>query len=73
MKVLQRFRQKFWKSTCGNAFSQWRSGIFAATVMEIEELTNETNQQNEEYQNKKALFKEVNQNRSAKIIGKNSL
>ena len=27
--VLERFRMKFWKRTCGNAFSVWKSGAYS--------------------------------------------
>lgn len=40
---LNRFRQKFWKRTCGNAFSIWRSGQFAMATSTMEEIENSTN------------------------------
>ena len=47
--VLERFRLKFWKRTCGSAFSQWRSGGFALTVTEFEEAHAELVEKTEEH------------------------
>jgi hypothetical protein len=41
--VLNRFRIKFYKRVCGNAFSVWRSGAFKAVFETIEETLEETN------------------------------
>lgn len=41
--VLEKFRMKFWKRTCGNAFSKWRSGLYMVMTEMIEDLSNETN------------------------------
>lgn len=71
--VLNRFRLKFYKRTCGNAFSIWRSGAFSMVSTTIEEVDSQTQHVIEEHQNKKAVFKEVNQERSGKLIQKNNL
>eukprot|EP00347_Sterkiella_histriomuscorum_P005910 403354803 len=70
---LNRFRMKFWKRTCGNAFSVWRSGQFKMITSTLEEVESETNQTIQDYENKKAVFKETNQNRSERIIKKHNL
>jgi len=48
--VLNRFRIKFWKRTCGNAFSNWRAGTFKTVFSTIEETINETNQKIEDHE-----------------------
>lgn len=35
--VMNRFRLKFWKRTCGNAFSNWRGSVFNHVVTTFEE------------------------------------
>jgi hypothetical protein len=71
--VLNKFRLKFWKRTCGNAFSVWRSGAFALVSETVEEVQKETQKVIEEHQNKKAVFKQTNEVRSERIIKKNNL
>ena len=71
--VLNRFRLKFWKRTCGNAFSVWRSGAFSLVSQVIEEVDSETQNVIEDHQNKKTLFKEVNEVRSERHLNKQGL
>ena len=71
--VLNMFRLKFWKRTCGNAFSVWRSGAFSTVTQVIEEVDSETQRMVEEHQDKKALFKEVNEARSERHIVKHNI
>lgn len=72
-KTLEKFRMKFWKRTCGNAFSVWRSGGFATVSSTIVEVTEETNQVVEDHEQKKAVFKQVNKERSERLIKKHQL
>jgi hypothetical protein len=41
--TLERFRMKFWKRTCGNAISVWRSGAYTSLNQIVEEVESETN------------------------------
>jgi DNA polymerase III alpha subunit (gram-positive type) len=42
-QVLNKFRVKFWKRNCMNAFSTWRSGVFKTVFQEIEVTVQATN------------------------------
>ena len=71
--VLNKFRLKFWKRTCGNAVSVWRSGAFAMVSQVTEEVESETAKIVEEHQDRKTVFKEVNEARSERHIGRQGL
>lgn len=71
--VLERFRMKFWKRTCGNAFSNWKAGAFSIITGNIQDVDSDTVQTISIYEQKKALFKEVNANRAERILCKHNL
>ena len=71
--VMDRFRMKFWKRTCGNAFSTWRAGLFKTMVMTIEETCQEENKLIEEHQDRRIKAKEANSGRSDQQIRQNKL
>jgi hypothetical protein len=68
--VLNKFRVKFWKRTCMNAFSTWRSGVFKTVFEEVEATVQETNQKIEEHANKVGTRKDVNCTKSGKVLNK---
>lgn len=71
--VLNKFRLKFWKRTCGNAFSTWRSGGFKVVTITTEEVVQETNLVIENHNAVVQKRKDVNAVKSEKRLAKSNL
>ena len=71
--VLERFRMKFWKRTCGNAFSVWRSGIYNVMNGMINELDAQRNVALQSKSNVREQIKDHNAMRALRIIRKSVL
>ena len=70
---MNRFRAKFWKRTCGNAFSTWRSGAFKMAVEEIQGTTDVVNEKLEKHSEVVRKRKDANIVKALKVMGNQNM